>query len=615
MGPSTTQTTSGGGAATPVANEFQSWLMTQLTGNGNAGGQFMGQQQRPLNSWLNPLGHGNGGGTYQNEGAGNGAAGGPNMTPQQRAAYERFINSNGVFQGTRNAPVNSSGMQPRMGNANPLPNSFNSSGSPFTNSFNNMLNGQIPDPSGANAAIASGIGSGASQYGQNYQNPYQNQQFQSAELSQIPTQFGQGQTGTADLSGVNQTALSSYTARGANSGFSDTISGLLGRGQSALGNTSIPQASAQQANIGPGIALEAATQFDMNNPYFNALKTQQERALTEATANNNARFGAAGAGAIGSGAQLANSNLQSAASADQTVALQQALQGLQQQDLSERGTRADVGLNSRGQDAQVGIANMNASLQAGLGNQQAMLQGMSQNNNFSNDLLQSALAGRGQDFNQQQSMDRMGLEQALQNSGFMNTRNGQQLQALLANQGLGNQFGLGAAELNNGARQMNNSNAMSQANSQNGFNLTNANQRANFQGQSNQLNSQNFQQNQQNFLNMLGMGQNTNQMANQNQAAALAQLFQSFGQSTGLGIEGRNTQTNQQGSPWGGILGAALPFIGQGIGALFNNRNNSNNPGGWNPPNQPRGWSPPNQAPPGWQTPNPQTIQYGGTGG
>ena len=284
---------------------------------------------------------------------------------------------------------------------------------------------------------------------------------------------------------------------------------------------------------------------------------------------------AAGAGAIGSGAQIANSNLQSAASADQTVALQQALQGLQQQDLAERGTRANVGLQSRGQDAQVGIANAGNALQAALANQSAGLQGNAQQQALFNSLLGAAGAGRAQDFQNQQFTAGQGLEQSLANAGFQNTRNGQDLQALLQNQGLGNQFTLGAAGLNNDAMQTNNTNALAQAQAQNNFNLTNQNQLAGFQNQTNGLNSQNYQNNQQNWLNLLGLGQNTNQLANQNQAAALAQLFASFGQSTGLGIEGRNTQVNQQGSPWGSILGSILPVVGQVAGSAWNNRGNS----------------------------------------
>jgi hypothetical protein len=560
MGAKTVSTTSGGGAATPVANEFQSWLMSQLTGNVNGGGQFQSRM--------------GGGNTHF---GGSPISGGGQMNSQQISAAERAgyrFNPDGSFTGgggQNGAATSGLGVGPN------LPSSFNQNGSPFTNAFNNMLNGQVIDPSGANAQIASGIGQGASQFGQNYQNPYTSQQYVQGQTNNLNTNFGQGQTGMADLSGVNQTALSSFNPQAAGSQYTDVLSSLLGRGQQMTGqNGNVGSAAAGQASIGPGIALDAATVFDMNNPYFNALKTQQARALTEATAANNARFGAMGAGAIGSGAQLANSNLQSAASADQTVALQKALEGLQQQDLAERGTRANVGLTSRGQDAQVGIANAGNSTQANIANLQAMVNGQGQNNQLMSSLLQAAGLGRGQDFQNQQFTAGQRQDQSTFNAEQTNNRSLADIRALLENQGLGNTFGVNAQTLNNSAMQNNNLNSLEASRNQNDFNLTNQNQLANQQGNTNVLNSNNYQNNQNRFLEMLGMGQNNNQLANQNQQMALQSLLQALGQSTGIGIEGRNTQTNQQGSALGGVLGAALPIAGQAIGGWMSNRGGGN---------------------------------------
>lgn len=445
------------------------------------------------------------------------------------------------------------------------------SGNQFNNAFNNMLGGQLVDPSGANAAIAAGIHNGAGTFGQDFGNQYVNQTFNPASISQLSTDLLQG-SGRADLSGVGNTVQTNInTNQGygntASSDFTNPLMSLLQQGQMMAGQNNVGSASAGQANIGPGIALKDATQFDMNNDYFRALKQKQDYNTQTALANNNARFGAQGAGAIGSGAQLANSNLQSQNSANDVIALQQALQGLQQQDLAERGTAANVGLTSRGQDAQVGIANAGNTTSANIANLQAALQGQGQQNSLLSSLLGAAGSARGQDFQNMQTTNQQdilrtqqGLDQAMKNAGFTNDRNAQDLVALIQNQGLGNNYAVSSAAQNSQNQQNNNLNSINDTQFQNNFNQTNAQQNALFGQQANDLNSRNYQSNQTNYGNMLALGQNTNNTANNNTLNMLQQLFGSFNNSAQRGLPG--TQNYQQGSAAGGAIGSLLPLIG-----------------------------------------------------
>lgn len=531
MGASQSNTTSGGGAATPVANDFQSWLHSQLNG-----GSYNGS--------VNNVGATQG--LYFNPGTGH---------------WE--------------APPSSGARPPGSSNPNI---GLGQGGSPFQNAFNSQLSGQLLDPSGSNAAIASGIANGPNTFGQNFGNTYTGPDYNQANLSQLGTNLLQG-SGMADLSGIGQTAQSNFDIGQGSSQYSSILNQLLGQGQQLAGQGG-GSASAGQASIGAGIALDPATQFDMNDPYFAALKQQQERALQQATAANNARFGAQGAGAIGSGAQLANSNLQSAASADQTVALQQALQGLQQQDLAERGTRANVGLTSRGQDAQVGIANAGNTTQANIANLQAMVQGQGQNNSLLSSMLAATGQARGQDFQDSQLRMQSGLEQSLKNAGFTNDRNAQDLVAMIQNQGLGNVFQTNSAAQNSLNQQNNNLNSINTTNQQNNFNQANALNSSNAQNFSNNLNSNNFQSNQNNWIQQLAAGQGVNSMANQNVQNALNQLFNSFGQSTSIGIQPQQTTTNTSTPWWQSALGSAIPAVAQGVGSWWSNRNNNNAPVG-----------------------------------
>lgn len=518
MGPKSTTTTN---AATSTANDFQGWLQSMLNGSGSSTTGSIS------NLVLDPV-------------------------------TGRYVQRPGTSGSSADAGSNTS----------------------FQQAFQNMLNGQVNDQSGANQAIQNSIGSGPQTFGQNGTNQYNNQTFSGANLSQLPTNLLQG-SGQADLSGYGNIPQSNVnTGYGmdslATSSYGNVLNQLLGQG-SMMANQTGPQASASQADIGPGIALKDATQFDMNDPYFKALKDQQDRRLQNAMADNNERFSANGAGAVGTGAQISNASLQSQSSANDVVALQQALQGLQQQDLAERGTAANVGLSSRGQDAQVGIANMNAALQASLGNQNAGIQSQGNNNQLLAAMLGATNQARGQDFQNQQTtnaqnIDRTGmsLQQSLGNQGAALTNQNQMLQALLQNQQQGNQYGIAGANLNSQNQQLNNSNQVDLASMLNSFNLTNAGNNANFGQQAINQNNQSYQGNQQNWLNTLGLGQNLNNTSNQNTQNALQQLMASLQQSSQLGMP--QAQVNQSTPWWQSAIGAVLPIAGQAFGSWMNNR-------------------------------------------
>lgn len=470
-----------------------------------------------------------------------------------------------------------------MGGSLSNPGQFGGSGgqTPFGNAFNNMLNGQVNDLSGANQAITNSIGGGPSTQFQNFTNPYTSQTFSNPIIQQLSTSLLQG-TGQADLSGIGRvdpSNINTMLGQGnlATSQFTNPLANLLAGGQTMMQNSVVPGITAGQASIGPGIALKDATQFDMNNPYFKAIEEVGRRSLADSVATERERWGASGAGTIGTGAQLAETNLQAAAAPQLTIALQQALQGLQQQDLAERGTAANVGLTSRGQDAQVGIANAGNTTQAAIAAANAALQGQGQNSNILSTLIQGALSGRGQDFQNQQTTNAqdiartgLSLDQSMGNMNAGVTQRGQDLSSILQNMLQGNNFQIAGADINSRNTQTNNTNAINIADMLNSFNLTNQNQLAGFQQGTNTLNSQNYQANQNNWLDMLGMGQNLNTMGNQNQAQMIQLLMQAFGNSSQQGLPA--TTTYQQGSGAGSVLGAILPFLGQAAGNWWNNR-------------------------------------------
>jgi hypothetical protein len=259
---------------------------------------------------------------------------------------------------------------------------------------------------------------------------------------------------------------------------------------------------------------------------------------------------------LGTGAQFAESNLNAAFNAqDASNRRNQAMQ-LMGQDLNNRQAMAGVGLQNRGQNVQTAIANM----QGGLQDAQNQIGGFNAQNNALAQMLGAAGQARGQDF-QNQSVNRgfdvnqlgLGAQQSMFNAGQANDVMAQMLQGTLQNQGLGNNFGLGAAGLNNAAMQNNNANNINTSQFQNQFNQNNSQFGAQFGQANNALNSQNMtsqaQINNQMLQNMIGQGLNLNQLGNANTMQMLAQLFGGFGQSNQLGTAQRQNVVTP--SAWG----------------------------------------------------------------
>lgn len=548
----------GGGSAAPVANEFNNFLMQQLRG---------------------------GGGAIMPPGAQSFGPGSPGWNPE-------------TAKQVNNA------QQPQMQTA-----------TGFQNAFNNALNGQVNDQSGANAALQNFF-SNPSANNLNlptFNNQYTSPDFINAQISQLPTNFGAGQTGMADLSGFGNAAQSNFNPM---QGFGQVGSSqFTNQFNSALGNMSNPMlASAQQASIaGPqslGARPELAAGMDWKTA-FNMMGEDplQARIADRARADMRARFGAEGAGALGTGAQFGESNLMAELAAqDASRRRQEALQ-LMQQDLNERGTGANIALQGRGQDSQYNLGNRNIDANIAQGNAQLGTQASLANasNSLANNanMMQSILGARGQDFSNQaanRGMDisqlGLGNQQSMFNAGQMNDMQQTMIGANLQNQGLGNQFGLSAAGLNNNAMQTNNANNINQSQFQNQFNQNNAQNFANFGQANNALNSQNMtnqqQINNQMFQNMIGQGLNLNQMGNQNTMNMLAQLFGGFGQSNQLGTAQR--QIVQQPSALGqigqGLFSLGSAWLGGGGGNPFGGGNsfggNSTPSSGWG--SQGSGW-------------------------
>ncbi len=365
--------------------------------------------------------------------------------------------------------------------------------SPWQSLIQAMGQGQIQDQSGSGQALNGMIQNGP-------QNLYQN-----PSLNQLPT--GYGGSGMADLSGVQNNAVNTTQGMGSvgSSGLDQIFRQMLQQSQGFGG-----QVNAQ------GVSLAPATQFDMNNPYFSAIKDQSQMTSDRNAAELRARFGAQGAGSIGTGAQYAESNLRATEAPQLTIALQQALQGLQQQDLAERGTQANIALGSAGQNLQGQLGNQNAGLNNGSNMLQALLSGRGQD-------INAMTAGRGQDI------------------GLRN----QDINALLSNQSQGNSFQQQNNQQNSQNMQSNNANAINQS----------------------QLSAQFGAQGMSDFLQALGLGQQQNQTGANMQQNLLNQLFGSFGQSSGLGTP--QPQTVQQPSTLGQIAGAGLGILGSGIFSGF----------------------------------------------
>lgn len=493
MGAKTKQV--GGGAATPVANNWNQFLNSQLMG---------GQQQ----------------------GGPTGASGAPGdpMTP--------FMN---MAQSNAQQPF-----QQQQG---------------FQGALQGALGGNVQDMSGANAALQN--------YFKNptqFSNPYTQQNFQQANTSQLATNFGQGQTGMADLSQFQGPAAQSQfnTQAPINSQFTDMLSSMIRGGPQ--GQSGFEAAQAQPGvQLGQGMSYQQAYNTLGQDPLM-------ERERMRAVADQRARFGAEGAGALGTGAQYAESNLNAELAArDASQRRAQSMQ-LMGQDLADRQAAAQTALTGRGQDVQTALSNM-----------QGRLQGAQNLNQFNianqSNLLGAAGQARGQDLSTALGQMGLGAQQAQFNAGQQNAMTQAQQQAALQNQQLGNQFGVNAAQINQQAGQYNNQNALQGAQMANNFNLANAQNQAQFGLGTNQLNAQQLQ-------NMIGQGLNLNQLGNANTMAALAQLFGGFQQSNALGTP--QAQIMQQPSAFGQLANAGLQLgsaylggggsfggIGRGLASLF----------------------------------------------
>lgn len=400
--------------------------------------------------------------------------------------------------------------------------------------------------------------------GQSANNPFTNP-YQAPSLSQLPTNFGQGQTGMANLSQFGNAAQAGGTGMANLGGFGNAAQSNFNTQapiQSGFDNmlmSMIQQGNQQQGISGYGGGASAGPEvtFAKGMDYSQAYNTLGQDPLMErnrqrAVAEQRARFGAEGAGSLGTGAQYAESNLNAELSAQDASQRRQQAMSLMGQDLQERMGAANVGLQGRGQNLQASIANASNAIQAA--------QNMNQfNNTRMANLLNAVGQGRGQDlstgiqqlglgaqqgqFNAGQSnaMQQAMMNAMLQNQGMGNQQSqfnaGQQnamqqamMNATLQNQGMGNQFGLGAQGLNLQAGQNNNLNA-----------LQNAQLAAQFGLGTNQLNAQNFQ-------NMINQGLNMNQMGMQGNQFGLAQLFNSLNQANQLGTAQRNTTVTP--NPW-----------------------------------------------------------------
>ncbi|MCE2973026.1 MAG: hypothetical protein LW852_06225 [Sediminibacterium sp.] len=515
----------GGGSATPVADEFNNFLLGQLRTVGGGG------------------------------------------TPMLSPANPQFLQ-----QFDRNNPNTNfeNWSRQQQSNAN---QPAQQSGSAFGNAFNNALTGQVQDNSGAFGQLRNALAD-PSQFNAptNFQNPYNSQQFAGANLSQLPTNFGAGMTGRADLSGFGNTATANFNTQqnlgGVNSGFSGTLNDLISRGSNNLnmGGGFSAAGAGPEVNMNQGMDFRQAYDTLGQDPLM-------ERNRMRAVADMRARFGAEGAGGLGTGAQFAESNMNAELAAQDASARRGQAMQLMGQDLADRNAMANVGLQNRGQNVQTSIANMQGGIQ---GNQNQI--------SALNALTSAAVAGRGQDMStglgmRGQNLEQLGLgnQQSMFNAGQTNNVNMNMLGANLQNQQMGNNFGLGAAGLNNNAMQNNNANAMGMAGMQNNFNLANANNMAQFGLGTNQLNSQNMGMNNNMFNSLINSGMNMNALGNSNMMGMLGQLFGGFQQSNALGTP--QAQVISQPSPWAqganmlGQLGSAWlmggggnPFGGRGGG-------------------------------------------------
>ena len=417
--------------------------------------------------------------------------------------------------------------------------SQNAQGSPvapggFQGALNNLMSGQGNDVSGAGAA-ASNFLKNPTQYG----NQYTNQNYTAATTP--------GGNGMADLSKIGATPQSNFntqkTLGNVNSDQTAAFNNLITSGNTMLNNG---MGGYNPAAAGTGVSLGQAANVDLNNPLVQAQQAGIDRQKNLDIANLRARFGAEGAGAMGTGAQFGESQLAAEYAPKSAAILQQSIQQQQQQDLAERQARAGVDIQSSGLGVQQAIANMQGGLQ-GAQNQNSMYSQMLGNlNQARGQDLSTGLGMRGQDLQQLG----LGSEQSIANMNAGLQGRGQDLNAQINNQQLGNNWGMGNAQM------------------QNNFNLSNAGNMAQYGLGAQQLNSSNFN-------NMVNAGMNQNALGQQGQQAGIGNMFGAYGQSNSLGTA--QAQTIQQANPWmqaaqmglglgGQLLGG--PLGGQ-IGSIF----------------------------------------------
>jgi hypothetical protein len=446
----------------------------------------------------------------------------------------------------------------------------------FGQAFNNALTGQVNDASGAGGALQNFFQTPSqNNLNTNFANTFTGPTYNTPTLNQLPSNFGAGQTGMANLSNFGNASQANFdTQRGFGSTGASDFTSQFNNAVNRMGN--VVGANAQQASLAGPQSIGARPELSQGMDWRTAFNTMgedpmQRRIEDRAAADMRARFGSEGAGALGTGAQFAEGNLRAELAAqDASKRRMEALQ-LMQQDLNERSTGANVALQGRGQDSQYNLGNrqMDAGIaqsNAQLGTQASLANANNSVANNSN-IAQMFLGARGQDFTNQatnRGMDinqlGMGSQQSMFNAGQNNAMQQSMINAALQNQGLGNQFGLGAAQLNNSAMQSNNLNNINTSQFQNQFNQNNAQLGAQFGLGANQLNSQNQGMNNQFLANMIGQGLNMNQMGNQNTNSMLAQLFGAFGQSNALGTP--QAQIIQQPSMWGQLANMGMNLAG-----------------------------------------------------
>jgi len=401
-----------------------------------------------------------------------------------------------------------------------------------------------------------------------------------ADLSKFGTAAQAGGTGMADMSQFGTAAQSGFNTQAPiGSDFNSMLMNMIQSGGQQQGQSGFSAASA-----GPDVAL--AQGMDYGQAYQTLGQDPlMERDKQRAIAEQRARFGAEGAGALGTGAQYAESNLNAELAArDASMRRQQAM-ALMGQDLAGRQAAAQTALGSRGQNVQTAIANMQGGLQGA--------QNVNQFNtaNLGN-LLQAAGQARGQDLNTALQQMQLGAQQGQFNAGQQNAMQQAMMNAQLQNQQLGNQQG----QFNTGQQ-----NAMQQAmlnaqlqNQQLGnqfgqFNVGQQNQMNQFNaGQGNAMQQamlnaqlQNQQMGNQFGLGMLGQGMNMNQLAAQQQQNALNQLINSFQQANQLGTPQAQmvTQPSMLGQLGNAAMGLGSAYLGgggtfggiaRGLAGLFN---------------------------------------------